>query len=271
MDFNNLLDQIATLSIEWGLKLVYALIALLIGLWIIRTIVKGVKKRLVKGNMEPSLQTFATSMISIILKVLLVLSVMEILGTKMTSFVAILGAAGLAIGMALSGTLQNFAGSVMILIFKPYKVGEFIEAQGHQGVVKEIQIFVTELLTPDNKTIYVPNGPMSNGSIVNYSRQEQRRVDLTFGIAYSDDIDKAKAIIHETLANNPLVLKNPGATVTVSELADSSVNFATRPWCNSADYWTVFFALNEEIKKAFDKNGISIPFPQRDVYNHTVK
>ena len=190
------------------------------------------------------------------------------LGIEMTSFIAILAAAGLAVGMALSGTLQNFAGGVMILLFKPYKVGDVIEAQGYIGSVKEIQIFVTVLTTPDNKTIIIPNGPLSNGSLTNFSTQETRRVDWTFGIGYGDDVDKAKEIIRNIVESDERVLKDPAVFIALGEMADSSVNLTVRVWVNAADYWGVFFDTNEKVYHAFNAGGINIPFPQMDVHVH---
>jgi small conductance mechanosensitive channel len=191
---------------------------------------------------------------------------MGMMGIEMTSFIAILGAAGLAVGMALSGTLQNFAGGVMILIFKPFKVGDFIDAQGYMGVVKEIQIFVTILTTPDNKTVIIPNGPLSNGSLTNFSTQPQRRVDWTFGIAYGDDYDTAKTMLLKMMDEDKRILKDPDPFVALGEMADSSVNLTVRAWVNASDYWDVFFDMNEKFYKNADKAGLSIPFPQMDVH-----
>jgi small conductance mechanosensitive channel len=186
----------------------------------------------------------------------------------MTSFIAILAAAGLAVGMALSGTLQNFAGGVMILLFRPFKVGDYINALGYSGTVKEIQIFNTILTTPDNVTIILPNGGLSGSAMTNYSTQATRRVDLTYGIGYDDDIDKAREILKNLIAGDKRILKDPEPFVAVSELADSSVNFVVRVWVNSSDYWGVFFDMQETVKKRFDDNGVSIPFPQTDVHVH---
>jgi small conductance mechanosensitive channel len=188
------------------------------------------------------------------------------LGIHMTSFIAVLGALGLAVGMALSGTLQNFAGGVMLLIFKPFKVGDYIEAQGYSGSVKEIQIFNTILNTPDKKTIIIPNGGLSTNAMTNYSTEPLRRVDFTFGIGYGDDIDKARKIILDVIAQDQRILKDPAPFVGVVSLGDSSVNLTTRVWANAADYWNIFFFLNETVKKTFDQQGISIPFPQHDVH-----
>ncbi len=262
--------ELWTLALAYVPKLLLAIVTLIVGLWIIKVIVKGIRKAMARKKVDETLQSFLVSMLGILLKVMLFISVIGMVGVEMTSFVAILGAAGLAVGMALSGTLQNFAGGVMILIFKPFKIGDFLEAQGYVGIVKEIQLFNTILLSTDNKTIIIPNGGLSTSSMVNYSTQPTRRVDMTFGIGYTDDIDKAKNILNDLLTNHPAVLKDPAHFIAVSELADSSVNFVVRAWVNSADYWTVFFYMQETVKKEFDKNNIGIPFPQRDVhvYNH---
>ena len=219
-----------------------------------------------KRKMDESLKPFLLSILSILLKVLLFISVLTMVGVQMTSFIAILAAAGLAIGMALSGTLQNFAGGVMILIFKPFRVGDFIDAQGYMGAVKEIQIFITILTTPDNKTVIIPNGGLSNGSLVTYSNQPNRRVNWSFGIAYGDDFDKAKAMILDLIKKDKRILADPQPFVALGEMADSSVNITVRAWVKGEDYWGVFFDMNEKFYKNVDKNGLSIPFPQMDVH-----
>ena len=188
------------------------------------------------------------------------------IGIETTSFIAVLGAAGLAIGLALQGSLSNFAGGVLVLMFRPYKVGDFIDAQGVMGTVHEIQIFNTILKTPDNKVIIVPNGAISNGIITNFSMEATRRVDFVFGIGYSDDIAKAKATIERLISEDGRALSDPEPQIVVSELADSSVNITTRVWVNASDYWGLFFDLTEKVKLTFDQEGISIPFPQRDVH-----
>jgi len=218
--------------------------------------------------MDESLKPFLKGLVGMLLKALLFISVLGMIGIEMTSFIAILGAVGLAVGMALSGTLQNFAGGVMILIFKPFKIGDFIEAQGYMGVVKEIQIFNTIVTTPDNKTIIIPNGGLSTSSMINYSTEEERRVDWTIGIAYGDDVDKARAVIKRLCDEDSRILKDPEVFIAVSELADSSVNFAVRAWVKAPDYWGVFFDLNENVYKTFGKEGLNIPFPQMDVHVH---
>ncbi|MBE0650971.1 MAG: mechanosensitive ion channel [Bacteroidales bacterium] len=260
------LQTIEKYGSEYGLRLLGALFVLVIGLWIIRLLTKGVHSLMDKSKIEPSLNTFVKSLVGILLKILLIISVLGMIGIQMTSFIAILGAAGLAVGMALSGTLQNFAGGVMILLFKPFKVGDFVEAQGHSGVVKEIHVFVTVLTTPDNKTILVPNGSLSNGSITNFSTQPKRRVDWTFGIGYGDDFDKAKTFILGLVSEDKRILTDPEPFVGLAQLADSSVNLAVRVWVNAADFWGVFFDLNEKYYKNAGKAGVHIPFPQLDVH-----
>jgi small conductance mechanosensitive channel len=263
----NYLEKAGNLLELYGPNLLLALVTLIIGWWIIKWVSRIFMKIMDKRNVDPGLKTFLKSMVSILLKVMLIISVAGMVGIETTSFIAILGAAGLAVGMALSGTLQNFAGGVMILLFKPFKVGDFIEAQGHMGSVREIQIFNTILKTPDNKTIIIPNAQISNGSMINFSTEEKRRVDLTFGISYGDDIDKAKGIIEDIVKVDKRILHEPDAPfIAVSELADSSVNFVVRLWANSSDYWGIFFDMQEKVKKTFDARGISFPFPQMDVH-----
>jgi small conductance mechanosensitive channel len=259
-------EQILDLALKYGGQLVLAILTLLIGLWVIGKIVKGMRKMFEARGFDASLQSFLISLTGIVLKIMLVISVVTMLGVEMTSFVAILAAAGLAIGMALSGTLQNFAGGVMILIFRPFKVGDYITAEGHSGTVKEIQIFHTILNTPDKKTIILPNGPVSNGSTVNYSTEPVRRVDFTFGIGYNDDIDKAKQVIMSIIEKDERILKDPAPFVGVINLGESSVDLVTRVWANAGDYWDIFFEMQETVKKEFDRQGVSIPFPQTDVH-----
>lgn len=245
-----------------------AIIVLLIGLWVIKLITKGLNKVMEKADVEVSLHKFLSSLAGIGLKVLLLISVASMMGIATTSFVAILGAAGLAVGLALQGSLANFAGGVLILLFKPFKVGDVIETQGFTAKVHEIQIFNTILKTPDNKTIIVPNGPVSNGSIVNYSTEARRRVDFTFGIGYDDDIAKAKTLLTKLFTEDSRVLKDPEPFVALGELADSSVNFTVRAWVNADDYWGLHFDMHEKVKLAFDANQISIPYPQQDIHLH---
>jgi len=246
--------------------LLWAIAALFIGLWVIKLLVKSTDKAMEKGGIDISLRKFLKSLLNIGLKVLLLISVASMMGIATTSFITVIGAAGLAIGLALQGSLSNFAGGVLILIFRPFKVGDVIETQGHTGKVHEIQVFNTVLKTPDNKTIIIPNGAVSNGSIVNFSTEDKRRVDLTFGIGYEDDIKKAKSVLLELLKTDARVLDTPAPQVLLSELADSSVNFAVRAWVNAADYWDFYFDMQEKVKLTFDNNGLSIPYPQHDVH-----
>lgn len=256
------LDQAAS----YAPKLLLAIVTLVIGLWIINRVIGGIGKVLDVRKVEVTLKNFLTSLFSVLFKALLLISVASMVGIETTSFVAIIGAAGLAVGLALQGSLGNFAGGVLILLFKPYKVGDVIEAQGHIGKVAEIQIFVTKLTTPDNKLIIIPNGPLSNGSLTNFSAMDTRRVDMVFGIGYGDDIKKTKEVLEGLVKAEERVLKDQDYTIAVSALADSSVNFVVRIWVNSADYWGVYFDMHEKVKLAFDEQGISIPFPQRDVH-----
>ncbi len=263
----NLSEQINEIVFVYGPKLIGAIITLIIGMWIISVVTRSLRKRFEKQNMEPSLRGFLNSMIGILLKALLWISVIGMMGVQMTSFVALLGAAGLAVGMALSGTLQNFAGGVMILIFKPFKIGDFIQAQGHSGIVNEIQIFNTILKTPDNKTIIIPNAGLSTGSMINFSSEPKRRVDLVFGIAYGDDVDKAKEVLMKLIKADERILNDPAEPfIAVSELADSSVNLVVRVWAEAANYWGIYFGLTEQVYKTFEKEGLNIPFPQMDVH-----
>ncbi|MBN2012284.1 mechanosensitive ion channel [candidate division KSB1 bacterium] len=258
------------LAVKYVPKLLLAIVSLFIGLWIIKIFTKALRKSMVRGKIDISLHHFLTSMVNILLKVLVFVSVASMIGIQMTSFVAILGAAGLAVGLALQGGLANFAGGVIILINKPYKVGDYISTQGYSGTVKAIQVFHTVLTTPDNKTIIIPNGELSNSSMTNYSTEPTRRVDMTFGIGYSDDIQKAKEILKRLVEDESRVLKEPAYQIVLAELGESSVNFAVRVWSKKEDYWGIFFDMQEKVKQEFDKNNISIPFPQRDihVYNH---
>lgn len=259
-------DQGSDMIIEYGASLALAIVVLIIGLWLIKRIVSGVRKAMDKRNVDPSLKPFLTSIIGALLKIMLVISVAGMVGVEMTSFVAVLGAAGLAVGLALQGSLSNFAGGVLILLLKPFKVGDFIEANGFSGTVREIQIFYTYVTTTQNQEVVIPNGDLSNNAIKNYSYHETRRIDMTFGIGYSDDIDKAKGILRSIVENDSRILKDKGVDVFVEALADSSVNFHVRCWSSNGDFWDIYNNMNEKVKKAFDADGVSIPFPQRDVH-----
>ena len=259
-------DKIIEQSILYLPKVAMAIITLIVGLWTINLLVRMLTKQMKSKKVELSLQHFLESLFGIMLKVMLFITVISMFGVEMTSFIAVLAGAGLAIGLALQGSLSNFAGGVLILLFKPFKVEDLIEAQGYLGTVHKIQIFNTILKTPDNKTVIIPNGPLSNSSVVNYTTEPQRRVDMTFGIGYNDDIKKAKKVLSSIISKDKRILKDPEPQVVVSELGDSSVNFAVRVWCKGADYWNVRFAMHENVKLEFDKNKISIPFPQSDVH-----
>lgn len=259
-------EMVSELAVTYGPKLVMVIITLVIGFPIVGLLTRVFRRSLERGKVEASLRGFLSHLVHIVLKVLLSITVISMLGVEMTSFIAILGAAGLAVGLALSGTLQNFAGGVMILIFHPYRVGDVIEALGYLGKVKEIQIFNTIVTTPDNKTIILPNGDVSGSSLVNFSTEATRRVDFSFGIGYGDDIDKARKVIRDIVVADARVHDDPEPLIVVGELADSSVNLIVRVWVNGEDYWDVFFETMEAVKKAFDANGISIPFPQQDVH-----
>lgn len=269
-DFSGLAERGMTLVLDYGLKVLWAVITLVIGLWVIRIIGKAIEKVMTKSLIDVSLEKFLLSLVRIVLKILLIITVISMLGVEMTSFIALLGAAGLAVGLALQGSLANFAGGVLLLLFKPFKVDDFIEAQGYLGKVSAIQVFNTVLKTPDNKTVVIPNGVLSNGSITNFTTEEKRRIEWTFGIGYADDIKKAKEILNELIGSDARILSEPATFVALSELADSSVNFVARAWVKSENYWDVYYDLIEKVKLTFDERGISIPFPQRDVhvYNH---
>lgn len=267
LNFQKVYESFIDFTFYYGPKIIGAILVWIIGLWLIRLLGKGVNLMFERSKLDASLKTFLHSLISVILKVLLAISVLGMLGIEMTSFIALLAAAGLAVGMAMSGTLQNFAGGVMILVFKPFKTGDLIESQGYLGVVKEIQIFVTILLTPDHKTVLLPNGAVANNEITNYATEGTIRVDLEFGIGYGESIDKAKDVLNKVMMDHPMVLKSPESFVGVNGLGDSSVNLAVRPYTEPKNYWEVYFDVYEQGKKALDAAGIEIPFPQRVIHS----
>jgi small conductance mechanosensitive channel len=255
------LENFKNIIAEYAPSVLAALAMLIIGLIAIRFVLKIVKSIMKKRGVEDTLQSFLSNLLGWTLKILLFVMVISKLGVETTSFAAIIGAAGLAIGLALQGSLANFAGGTLIMIFKPFKIGDLIDAQDIVGVVKEIQIFTTTILTPDNKTAIIPNGALSNGNIINLTAQGKLRVELTIGVGYDEDIKTAKKVLLDTLIANPKTLKDPAPTVNVSELADSSINFAVRPWSTTANYWDVYFETLENCKEALDKAGIEIPYP----------
>ena len=261
-----LLDRLLEFGISAGKHILIAAIVYVIGRAIIGIINRVVARLLNRQHIDPSVQTFLRSMIKILLTILLIISVIGALGINTTSFAALLASAGVAVGMALSGNLQNFAGGLIVLFFKPYKVGDWIEAQGVQGNVKEIQIFHTVLVQADNKVVYVPNGSMSTAVVVNYSRLDTRRVEWTIGIDYGEDVDKARAAILEALGREPLILADPEPTVALGALADSSVNLTVRVWTKTGDYWPVFNNGYRLIYDAFNAKGINFPYPNQTVH-----
>ncbi|MFO7999482.1 MAG: mechanosensitive ion channel [Bacteroidales bacterium] len=271
MDFSaNGLESLAEWAggfiVTYGLRLLGAIITLIIGFWVVSRIAKAIRNLMEKRNLDPSLRGFLSTLISIGLKILVVISVLGMVGIEMTSFIAILGAAGLAIGLALSGTLQNFAGGVLILILKPFKVGDFIEAQGFMGSVENIQIFNTILVTPSNQVITIPNGGLATEAVTNYSAKPTRRAEWVFGIAYGDKYPHARSVLLGLIQEDSRILKEPAPFIAISELNDSSVDIKVRVWVNSDDFWSVFFEMNEKVYDAFEKEGINIPFPQMDVH-----
>ena len=266
MDASSVLDKVYELLTVYGIKVVAAVVIFIVGRWVAKAIANFIKKMMTKSNTDETLVKFVGSLCYIALLAFVVIAALNQLGIQTTSFIAILGAAGLAIGLALQGSLGNFAAGVLMIIFKPFKVGDFIEGAGVAGTVEEIQIFTTQLKTPDNKTIIVPNAKMTGDNITNFTMKGTRRVDFVFGIGYEDDIDKARKVIEGIIAEDNRVLKDPAPMVAVSELADSSVNFVARAWSSADDYWGFYFDTTEKVKKQFDAGGISIPYPQRDVH-----
>lgn len=259
-------EKAIKMAIEYGPKLVLAIAVLVIGLSVIKSVTRFVRSVLTKRQVDPTLSPFLTNLIGWGLKALLLISVASMVGIETTSFVAVIGAAGLAIGLALQGSLANFAGGVLILIFRPFRKGDYISAQSHEGVVDTIDVFATTITTIDNRKVILPNGPLAGGAINNYTGHSLRRVDLSIGIGYNDDIKKACQVLKDMCHKNAKVLKDPAVFVGVTDYGDSSINLTLRSWCKTSDYWDVFFELNESIKYALDEHKISIPFPQRDVH-----
>jgi small conductance mechanosensitive channel len=271
MEMTTIINQITEMALSYAPKVLLAILSLIVGFWLIRWISKKVNRLMDSRNVDATIRPFFVSLINVGLKVLLFFSVAGMFGIETTSFLAVLGAMAFAVGMALQGSLGNFASGIMVLLFKPYKVGDLVTIQGNTGFVSEIQIFNTVLITGDNKKIILPNSVVTSGAIINVSGQGTIRVDMTFGIGYSDDIDLARSVIEKVTNSCPHILKEKPVDIFVSALADSSVNFAVRPWCNSDKYWAVFFYMHENIKKQFDENSVSIPFPQMDVHMQTAE
>ena len=274
MEFNldgNLWNQLSELLSSFGISLFIALSILIIGRQVVKILIKVISTALERSNTEDTVRIFVTNLLNTLLMIVVFIAAINQLGIQTTSIIAVLGAAGLAIGLALQGSLSNFAAGILIVIYRPYKVGDYIQADNHLGTVNDIQIFSTVLKTPDNKLVVVPNGSIMNGSIVNFSNQDKRRVDIIASCSYEDDIDKVKSVLADILSKDDRILNEPKPRIAVSELADSSVNFIVRPWVKNSDYIDVYYSLLEEIKKRFDQEGIAIPYPQTDVHihNHT--
>lgn len=267
-DAEKISQMVDTYIIPWGINIVFALLIYVIGKMVVGVLIGVFGKVMARSKYDDMLIDFIKAILRAILMLFVIVASLDQLGVDTTSLVAILGAAGLAIGLSLQGSLQNFAAGVMLLVFRPFKAGDFIEAGGTSGVVKSISIFTTVMTSPDNKEIIVPNGAIYSGNITNISAKPTRRVDMVVGIGYDSDLKKAKAILNEMVAADDRILKDPAPTVAVAELADSSVNFVVRPWVNAADYWGVKFDFTEAVKLRFDEEGISIPFPQMDVHLH---
>ncbi|MDZ8119438.1 mechanosensitive ion channel family protein [Pontiella agarivorans] len=265
-DTSSLMEQVQTIGLEWGVKIITFLLVIIIGMWIAKVIKNFVVKLMQKRDVDPTLTSFLASLLHFALKAFVVIAALEKLNVKTASFIAVLGAAGLAIGLALQGSLANFAAGVLMILFKPIKLGDFVEAGGAMGGVEEIGIFTTILKSPDNKKLIVPNSAVMSGVITNFNANGTRRIEIVAGIGYDDDIDKAKKTLEDIIAADDRILKDPAPQIALSEMADSSVNFVVRPWVEAADYWGVYFDTSEAIKKKFDENGISIPYPQRDVH-----
>ena len=265
-DWNQILNFMKTQGLDLAINVAIAIVIFYVGKLAVGLLVRGMRKVMQRQEVDKTLETFVSNLVRMVLMVVVIIAAIGQVGIQTTSFIAIFGAAGLAVGLALQGSLSNFASGVLIVMFRPYKVGDFVEAAGIAGVVEQVQILTTVLRTGDNKQIIVPNGQIMDSIITNYSAKDTRRVDMVVGVSYDDDLDKVRATIDELIAADERILSDPAPTVAVSELADSSVNFVVRPWVKSADYWGVMFDLTEAIKKRFDKEGISFPFPQQDVH-----
>ena len=259
-------DLVKEYLVPFGIKLVAAIVVLILGRWVIKLIKKGLTKVLLRGNTDPSLNSFVMSLVSVLLTFFLILAIVGILGINTSSLVALLASAGLAIGMALSGTLQNFAGGVMIMLFKPFKVGDFIAAQGYEGRVNSIQIFSTHILTPDNKTVILPNCALSTGPVTNFNKETDRRLDWVFSISYGDDYDQAKAVLQRLCDADARILKEPAPIIELIKMSDNSIDITVRARVKPEDYWAVFFRMNELVYKTFPEEGLHFPFPQVDVH-----
>ena len=269
-DWAEVWTMIQTSGVDLGIRIVTAIIIFFVGKWVVALVVKGLLKAMQKGDVDTTLRRFVANLVRMVLMLFVIIAAINHLGIQTASLIAVLGAAGLAVGLALQGSLSNFAAGVLIVLFRPYKVGDWIEGAGVSGSVEEVQILTTVLKTGDNKRVIIPNSQIMGSTITNYSANATRRVDLVVGVSYGDDLDKVRKELEDLVATDERILKDPAPTIAVSQLADSSVNFVLRPWVNTADYWAVYFDLTERVKKRFDEVGVSIPFPQQDVYIHNV-
>lgn len=270
MDFST--EQITNFVMTWAPKVLLAIVILIVGFWLIGWIVGRLKKVMTKRGVDKSIRPFLASIVSVLLKVLLLFSIVSMFGVPVASFIAVLGALAFAVGMALQGTLGHFASGVLIIIFKPYEVGDYVSiAGGEEGTVDEVQVFNTKLRTKDNQIIFVPNGLVTSNPIQNITMEDIRRVDMTFGIGYDDDIDKAKKVISGLVEGCPEVLEGEPVDIVVGELGGSSVNIVTKVWCRTDDYWTVYLYMQEQVKKGFDSSGVGMPYPQMDVHLDNVE
>ena len=266
INWDEVVTFLKTSALDFGIALITAIVIFYVGRMVVRLVTKGLRRVMERQQVDKTLVSFVSNLVNMILMVIVAIAAIGALGVQTTSFIAILGAAGLAVGLALQGSLSNFASGVLIIIFRPYKVGDWIEGAGIAGAVEDVQILTTILKTGDNKQIIVPNSQIMGDIITNYSANDTRRVDMVVGVSYEDDLDKVRKTIGELIAADDRILDDPAPTIAVSELADSSVNFVVRPWVKTADYWGVMFDLTEAIKKRFDQDGISFPFPQQDVH-----
>jgi small conductance mechanosensitive channel len=251
---------------QFGFNIIVAIVIFIVGQWIAKLLKKLLQKVMTSRNVDVTVVDFVGTVVYVILLIFVILAAIGKLGVPTASMVAIVGAAGLAVGFALQGSLANFAAGILLIVFRPVKVGDFIEGAGVSGVVEKVAIFTTQLKTPDNKTVIIPNAQLTAGNITNYTEKDTRRVDLVIGVSYSDDIDKVRGLINDELSKDDRILPDPAPMIVVAELADSSVNFAVRPWVKPEDYWSVYFDLTENLKKRFDAEGVTIPFPQHDVH-----
>jgi small conductance mechanosensitive channel len=271
MDFNNIITNLQAFAALYGLKIIAAIVIFVVGRWVARALKNVIKKMMAKSDVDETLISFVGNLTYITLLAFVIIAALNQLGIQTTSFIAVIGAAGLAIGLALQGSLANFAAGVLMIIFRPFTAGDYIEGAGVAGVVEEIHIFATQLKTPDNKTIIVPNAKMMGDNITNYSTKDTRRVDMVIGVGYGDDLKKVREILEDILAKDDRILEDPAPTIGVLELGDNSVNFAVRPWVKTEDYWGAYFDVTETVKRRFDEEGISIPYPQRDVHLYEYK